>query len=163
MYDIQESNAPTSATQKRMTEDLRDFQKNLPMALLRARETVMGRFRPILRDHDITEQQWRVVRALYGHEGLEATALAEQTLLLMPSLTRILKTLEEQKLIKRFAVKGDNRRRLIRLAARGRDLYVKMAPLSEAEYKSIEEKIGSEHLESLYELLWIVGNHQDDA
>ena len=151
----------TVTTRQNMAEDLRDFPKNLPMALLRARETVMGRFRPILRAHDITEQQWRVVRALYGHEGLEITALAEKTLLLMPSLTRILKTLEEQKLIKRFAVEGDNRRRLIRLAARGRDLFDKMAPLSEAEYKKIEARIGAERLNALYELLWIVGEDAD--
>jgi len=46
-----------------MTDELRDFQKNLPMALLKARESVMAHFRPILREHDITEQQWR------GHRG----------------------------------------------------------------------------------------------
>jgi len=123
------------------------------MALMRARESVMAQFRPILRAHDVTEQQWRVIRALYGHKGLEITALSERTLLLMPSLTRILKTLEEQKLIKRFAVTGDNRRRLIRLAARGRDLYDKMAPLSEAEYQKIEAQIGKDKLEQLYALL----------
>jgi len=136
-----------------MTDELRDFQKNLPMALLRARESIMSHFRPILREHDITEQQWRVIRALNGAEGMEATALAEKTMLLMPSLTRILKSLEEQKLIKRFAVEGDNRRKRIRLAKRGRDLYAKIAPLSEAEYKEIEEQIGSEKLADLYELL----------
>ena len=136
-----------------MSNELRDFQKNLPMALLRARESVMSHFRPILRDHDITEQQWRVIRALYGSNGMEATALAEKTMLLMPSLTRILKSLEEQKLVRRFAVEGDNRRKLIRLAERGRDFYTKMAPLSEAEYKKIESQIGSKRLAELYELL----------
>lgn len=136
-----------------MTDQLRDFQKNLPMALLRARETIMSQFRPIMREHDITEQQWRVIRALHGLDGLEPTALAQKTMLLMPSLTRILKTLEEQKLVKRFAVEGDNRRKLIRLAKRGRDLYQKMAPLSEAEYKKIEDRIGSKKLAELYELL----------
>lgn len=137
-----------------MTEsELRDFQRNLPMALLRARESIMGHFRPILRDHDITEQQWRVIRALFGHDGLEVTALAEKTLLLMPSLTRILKTLEEQKLVNKTAVEGDNRRKLIRLAERGRDLYKKMAPLSEAEYKKIEAQLGSKKLTELYKLL----------
>lgn len=142
-----------------MTEsELRDFQRNLPMALLRARETVMGHFRPILRDHDITEQQWRVIRALFGHDGLEVTALAEKTLLLMPSLTRILKTLEEQKLVNKTAVEGDNRRKLIRLAERGRDLYKKMAPLSEAEYKKIEAQLGSKKLTELYKLLSSISN-----
>lgn len=136
-----------------MSQDLRDFQKNLPMSLLRAREAVMSRFRPIMRDHDITEQQWRVIRALYGLDGLEVTALAQKTMLLMPSLTRILKTLEEQKLVKRFSVEGDNRRKLIRLAEKGRNLYKKMAPLSEAEYKKIEARIGSEKLSELYVLL----------
>lgn len=136
-----------------MTDQLRDFQKNLPMALLRARETIMSQFRPIMRENDITEQQWRVIRALHGLDGLEPTALAQKTMLLMPSLTRILKSLEEQKLVKRFAVEGDNRRKLIRLAKRGRDLYQKMAPLSEAEYKKIEDRIGSKKLAELYELL----------
>jgi len=136
-----------------MSNELRDFQKNLPMSLLRARESVMSNFRPIMREHDITEQQWRVIRALYGLDGLEATALAQKTMLLMPSLTRILKTLEEQKLVRRFAVEGDNRRKLIRLAARGRDLYQKMAPLSEAEYKKIENRIGAKKLAELYTLL----------
>jgi len=136
-----------------MTDELRDFQKNLPMALLKARESVMAHFRPIMREHDITEQQWRVIRALYGSDGIEATALAKKTMLLMPSLTRILKSLEEQKLVRRFAVEGDNRRKLIRLAKRGRDLYTKMAPLSEAEYKKIETQIGTKKLTELYELL----------
>ena len=141
-----------------MTNELRDFQKNLPMALLKARESVMTHFRPIMREHDITEQQWRVIRALYGSDGMEATALAQKTMLLMPSLTRILKTLEEQKLVRRFAVEGDNRRKRIRLAARGRDLYTKMAPLSEAEYKKIEMQIGEEKLTTLYELLADIAN-----
>jgi len=74
-------------------------------------------------------------------------------MLLMPSLTRILKCLEEQKLVRRFAVEGDNRRKRIRIAERGRDLYTKMAPLSEAEYKKIETQIGEEKLTKLYELL----------
>lgn len=133
--------------------ELRGFPLSLPMALLRARESVMAHFRPLLREHDITEQQWRVIRALYGSDGMEATALAEKTILLMPSLTRILKSLEEQKLVRRFAVEGDNRRKLIRLAETGRDLYDKMSPISEAEYKKIEAKIGKKKLEALYKLL----------
>lgn len=138
--------------------NLRDFQKNLPMALLRAREAVMGRFRPLLRQMDITEQQWRVIRALYSHQdGLEATELAEQTLLLMPSITRIVKSLEEQKLVKRSAVPGDNRRKLIRIAERGRNIYAKMAPLSEAQYKQIEAEIGQDNLETLYDILGKIG------
>jgi len=138
--------------------ELRAFRRNLPMALLRAREAVMGHFRPLLREMGLTEQQWRVIRALHGKQGgLEATALSERTLLLMPSLTRIVKSLEEQKLVKRAAVEGDNRRKLITLAPRGQDIYAKMAPLSEAEYKKIEAQIGRNNIEALYGLLDKIG------
>ena len=41
-----------------------DTRRSLPIALLRARETVMHRFRPLLASHDLTEQQWRVIRVL---------------------------------------------------------------------------------------------------
>ena len=118
----------------------------------------MSHFRPIMREHDITEQQWRVIRALYGTDGLEATALAEKTMLLMPSLTRILKTLEEQKLVKRLNVQGDNRRKHICIARRGQDLHAKMAPLSEAEYKKIESQIGTKKLAELYKLLSMISD-----
>ena len=132
---------------------LRDFTRSLPMALLKSREAVMAHFRPILRDHDITEQQWRVIRALNGRDGMEITALAHQCFILMPSLTRILKSLEEKGLVKRFAVETDQRRTLIRLSQKGLSLYGKVAPLSEAEYTKIENEIGPEKLEALYALL----------
>ena len=36
-------------------ESLRDFRHSLPMELLRAREAAMARFRPVLREHGLTE------------------------------------------------------------------------------------------------------------
>ena len=65
--------------------------------------------------------------------------------------------MEEQKLVKRAAVEGDNRRKLITLAPRGKDLYAKMAPLSEAQYKKIESQIGQNNIEALYRLLDKIG------
>ena len=43
---------------------LRNVSRSLPVALLRTREAVMRQFRPVLRSVDLTEQQWRVLRAL---------------------------------------------------------------------------------------------------
>ncbi len=60
----------------------------LPMALLRAREAVMARFRPLLDAHGINEQQWRVIRVLAEHPSLDATDLAQRANILAPSLTR---------------------------------------------------------------------------
>ena len=50
--------------------------RSLPIALLRAREAVMGNFRPMLADFDVTEQQWRVMRVLSEAGRLDASDLA---------------------------------------------------------------------------------------
>ena len=45
--------------------------RNLPRLLLQARESVIAHFRPILKAHGLTEQQWRVLRALVDAGPLE--------------------------------------------------------------------------------------------
>ena len=73
---------------------IRSFDQSLPMQLLKAREAAMSRFRPMLRDHGLTEQRWRVIRAIHEHNKIDASELAAKSFLLSPSLTRILKYLE---------------------------------------------------------------------
>lgn len=73
-----------------MTESVNDgfglaeTRRTLPIALLRAREAVMERFRPVLNSHDITEQQWRVIRVLQEHGATDASKLAELACILPP-------------------------------------------------------------------------------
>ncbi|MFP3759065.1 homoprotocatechuate degradation operon regulator HpaR, partial [Cupriavidus sp. SIMBA_020] len=54
--------------------------RNLAMLLLEARETLMGMFRPILKEFALTEQQWRIVRVLDGEpaHALEAGQIARR-------------------------------------------------------------------------------------
>ncbi len=123
------------------------------MALLRARESVMRRFRPGLRNHGVTEQQWRVLRALAGHPGLEITELASRTCLRPPSVSRILPDLEARGLVTRRSVVSDMRRAVVAVTRGGLDLIASHAPESEKIYRSIEEHFGSERLRQLLELL----------
>lgn len=132
---------------------LRAFEHSLPMEFLKAREAAMTRFRPMLRDHGVTEQQWRVIRALADHEPMDAGELAERSFLLAPSLTRILKHLEAENLVRRKIDTSDQRRSLLALTARGRRLFAKVAPDSAALYDDIESEFGRERLARLYELL----------
>ncbi len=132
---------------------MRAFASSLPMALLRAREAVMRRFRPGLRHHGVTEQQWRVLRALAGHTPLEITRLASETCLLLPSLSRILPQLESRGLVVRHAVPRDMRRATVTLSAAGMELIAAHAPRSEAIYREIEQRFGRERLRQLFELL----------
>jgi homoprotocatechuate degradation regulator HpaR len=132
---------------------MRAFSNSLPMALLRAREAVMRRFRPGLRSHGVTEQQWRVLRALAGRPALEITELAAETCLLAPSLSRILPQLEARGLIVRQAVPSDMRRARLLLTAPGLELIALHAPQSEATYRAIEQRFGVERLGQLFGLL----------
>lgn len=136
-----------------MTKRLRSFERSLPMTLLQTRESVMKKFIPTLKAHDVTSQQWRVIRALEHDNGLEMSALAKQCHLLLPSLSRIINHLEKEKLIERKTVDIDQRRSKIFLTELGQELFAKIAPKSVERYIEIEEKYGVRKLELLYELL----------
>ncbi|MCW5688117.1 MAG: homoprotocatechuate degradation operon regulator HpaR [Pseudolabrys sp.] len=132
---------------------LRDFSRSLPMSLLKAREAVMSHFRPSLNHFGITEQQWRVLRALSAVETIEIMALAERTFLLPPSLSRILKDLDERGLIVRRTSETDLRRGLVSISARGRDLIDKAGAHSEAIYLEMTERYGADKLARLQDML----------
>ena len=140
-------------TAPRPAPSMRPFADSLPMALLKAREAVMRRFRPGLRAHAVTEQQWRVLRALAGLGPLEITELASRTCLLPPSLSRILPALESRGLLVRRGVAADMRRTAISITAAGLELIAAHAPHSERIYRAIEERFGTERLRELSRLL----------
>lgn len=123
------------------------------MALLRARELIMAHFRPMLARHDLTEQQWRVLRVLAEAGPLEATELANQASILPPSLTRIIKALVARKFITRSRVKGDSRRARLAIGAPGLALIEELAPERVAIYDAIERRYGIEEHNRLLDLL----------
>jgi homoprotocatechuate degradation regulator HpaR len=123
------------------------------MLLLRAREAVMRHFRASLRVHGVTEQQWRVLRALGGVDEIEVTELARRTYLLGPSLSRILPDLEARKLIARRNNAADLRKTMIALSPKGRATIEAVAPHSEAVYARIARQFGAGNLARLGELL----------
>jgi homoprotocatechuate degradation regulator HpaR len=119
------------------------------MALMRAREATMRFFRPSLRAHGLSEQQWRVLRALAASGPAEAMALARATFLLPPSLSRILRDLGGRGLIERRADSADLRRSVIAISEAGWGLIATQAPASEAGYAEIARRFGTERLAKL--------------
>lgn len=136
-----------------MTDRIPSFERSLPMTLLQTREAVMKKFIPSLKEHGLTPQQWRVIRALDNEHGLEVSMLAERCQLLMPSLSRIINHLDKEQFIQRKTVDGDQRRSKIFLTELGQELFNKIAPISAERYTYIENKYGVRKLELLYELL----------
>jgi homoprotocatechuate degradation regulator HpaR len=132
---------------------MRDFSRSLPMSLLRAREAVMRQFRPSLRQHGLTEQQWRILRALATIDAVEVTELARTAFLLGPSLSRILRDLEARHLIERKTAKADQRRSMVSISEKGVKLMASVAPTSEAIYAEITRRYGARKLSELQEML----------
>ncbi|HXI07748.1 MAG: homoprotocatechuate degradation operon regulator HpaR [Bradyrhizobium sp.] len=141
---------------------MREFSRSLPMSLLRAREAVMRQFRPSLRSHGLTEQQWRILRALTAVEAIEVTELARMAFLLGPSLSRILRDLETRQLVERKTAEADQRRAMVSISAEGLKLIEAIAPTSEAIYAEITRRFGARRLSELQEMLGALENSLAD-
>jgi len=127
--------------------------RNLPLLLLQARERVIARFRPILNAHGITEQQWRIVRALIDTGPLEPREIGELCRISSPSLAGVLSRMQELGYITRRRLDHDQRRVRVSLTPRSRGLAARMAPQIEATYRGIETVIGAEFSARFYRAL----------
>jgi homoprotocatechuate degradation regulator HpaR len=131
----------------------RDTRRALPIALLRAREAVMARFRPILASYDVTEQQWRVIRVLGEESPLDASDVADRACVLAPSLTRIIRALEERKLITRQRDAEDGRRIALAIAPQGLAMIRDVTPETSAVYAALEARYGRGRIDRLLDML----------
>ncbi len=123
------------------------------MLLLRAREASLTYFREVLSGHGLTEQQWRVLRVLNEEEALSASLVATRTALLAPSLSRIVKGLAQRQLVRNQRASHDARELRLTLTPAGRKLVAEIAPLSEAQYTRMEERLSQAQLKELHRLL----------
>ncbi len=131
----------------------RNTRRSLPIALLRAREAVMTHFRPMLAEHDMTEQQWRVIRILAEAGTVDASDMAERAFILAPSLTRIIRSLEERGLITKAKDENDGRRVLLQITPPGLAIINEVAPESRLIYETLEKRFGRERIDQLLDML----------
>lgn len=123
--------------------------RNLPQQFLKARDALMAHFRPILNHYGLSEQQWRILRALDEHARLEPRELCALCQILSSSMAGILARMEETGLVQRSRVEADQRRVLVSLAPPGHALIDEMAPLIEQQYQYLEQAFGKQALEAL--------------
>ncbi|EPJ49927.1 MAG: hypothetical protein OFPI_21870 [Osedax symbiont Rs2] len=125
-------------------------QRNLPLLLTKARETIISQFRPILKHYGLTEQQWRGLRGLFEEGRGEPCYLCECCEILSPSMTGILKRLGEMGLISREPMQGDKRRVLISLTTKSEQLSREIIPLVQHQYHLIEQAWGPDLISQIY-------------
>ena len=135
------------------TSKIRETSRALPIALLRARETIMAPIREMLNEIGLTEQKWRILRTLEESGRLEQTAISERACLLLPSVTRITRSMEEQNLVVRQSDNNDKRKMMIDITDRGRKIVRENIGLSNEIYTQIENQLGKRKMNELLDLL----------
>ncbi|ACR12424.1 homoprotocatechuate degradation operon regulator HpaR [Teredinibacter turnerae] len=126
---------------------------NLPLLLLKARESSVACIRAVLSDASLTEQQWRVIRTLALAGELNAQDLANQSCILSPSLSRILARLEADKIIIRKVDATDQRALNLKLSAKGKRLHDRLAPRVDKQYQMLVKEAGKDTIVKLASLL----------
>lgn len=128
---------------------------SLTLALLQARESAMGFFRPLLNRYGLTEQQWRVIRMLKQspESTLESRKLADLACILRPSLTGVLVRLERNGLVRRWKPETDQRRLCVTLTDQGEALFDEMSDEMVRQYKRIQQELGHDNYRMLMQLL----------
>ncbi len=127
--------------------------RNLPRLLLQAREAVMNHYRPNLRAHDLSDQQWRVLRVLGELGTVETGRVAREAYILGPSLTGVLARMERDGLVQRARDPQDQRRTVVQATAKGLKLVETLSQSIEAHYQRLERGLGKDKLGQLYALL----------
>jgi homoprotocatechuate degradation regulator HpaR len=127
--------------------------RNLPQLLLQAREALMAQFRPILNENGVTEQQWRIIRALLAQGPLEPRQLCELCQISSPSIVGVLLRMEEAGLVDRERMADDQRRVRVSVTARSRQFGRRMIPAIEERYALIEKQVGVKTLQQAYDVL----------
>lgn len=128
-------------------------RRSLPLLLLQTREAVMSHFRPLLREHGVSEQQWRVIRALQDGGPMEMGRLANICSLHGPSLTGMLTRMDQADFVTRSRFEGDQRKWIVALTPKAETLFESMRSGMQRQYAQIEQKLGRDDLGALYAML----------
>jgi homoprotocatechuate degradation regulator HpaR len=120
---------------------------------MRAREAAMKHFRPHLGNHNVTEQQWRILRVLAVQKSADMFDLSERCSLQPSSLSRTIPLLVARGLVRRSSDPLDQRRVVVALSSQGRALFQAMAAESAQIYARLEADFGAERLAEVYRIL----------
>jgi homoprotocatechuate degradation regulator HpaR len=125
----------------------------IALACTRGRETIVSRFRELLAAHDLTEQQWRVMRAMHEACSIETTDLCVRCCIHKASMMRILRTLMERGLVEREQHSQDRRRHIVSITESGSALIAQLLPAARKIYDAILDRFGRDKARQLVRLL----------
>lgn len=150
---VRSGGSKTAARGGRAAARMPSFSRSLPMLLLWAREAMMQRFRPELHARGLTDQQWRVIRALVDAESCEIYELSARCCMHPASLSRLLPKLAAKGLVARCTNEKDQRCVIVSLTPQGRKVFENGIAASNLIYAQLAHDIGAERIEHVTQML----------
>ena len=114
---------------------------------------MMERFRPLITAHGLTEQQWRVIRALHEHGPMEPRQISDICTISSPSMAGVLARMESMDLVTKERFAEDARRVLVTLTKTSVELVRVISKDLEAQYRELERKVGPDIVEQVYQAI----------
>ena len=136
------------------------FLDSLPMILSRTLDGVMPVYRALFQEHAITDQQWRVMRALWEQKHLTSKQISKITLLPSPSLVGILDRLEKKGFVGRLRSVEDRRLVYIVPTQAGRKLQELMLPKIEQIHDKFMHQVTPDEWGELNRILDKLNEHK---
>lgn len=130
-----------------------DFDTSLPMILNRTLDAIMPPYRELFARHDLTEQQWRIMRVLWTGSKVTSVELSQRTLLAPASLVGILDRLEKKGLISRVRSTTDRRAVHVLASTRGRELAAEVMPDVQAIQAQIRSCVSDDEWHAMQQTL----------
>ncbi len=113
----------------------------------------MAPIRKMLVEEGITEQQWRVLRVVSEAGSIDATEVSERACLLLPSLTRIVRSMTQKGLLTRAQDPGDRRRQNLAITPAGQEVIDRNLEHVTQIMDGFRERLGDARHEALIDAL----------
>ena len=129
--------------------------KNAIISILQASAFISDALLKGLKPHDISEQQFNVLRILRGQKGIAAnlSTVQERMVHKMSNTTRLIDKLIQKKLVKRNVCIENRRKIELFITEDGLDFLKKIDPITDEIEKKILSNISTKDLNSLISIL----------
>jgi DNA-binding MarR family transcriptional regulator len=114
-----------------MSEELLKLENQICHRVYAVNNVLTRRYRPFLKELDLTYPQYVIMMALWEHKELQVNQLANHVKMDLGSVSVILKKMATKKYIKTVEMKKDRRIKIISLTAAGKKLKSKAQSVPE--------------------------------
>ncbi len=116
-------------------------------------------FRTKVEAHGVTVAEWVVLRAMFDHESMNPSQLAEQIGLTRGAVSKLIDRLERKHLVQRRTEREDRRYQLVSLTPAGRTLVPALARLADENDREFFGHLRDEERAGLSALLHDIVRH----